>query len=110
MSIDRRRTSAGKRFVTTAFMIALAAGVAGCGTDRMSTGSVTRSSGKAVETMSAGELHGAAGALGQAYARNPNDKATALKYATVLQMNGADDQSLAGPLLEWIANLSGERG
>jgi Flp pilus assembly protein TadD len=73
----------------------MAAGLAGCGTDRMSTGSVGPSRGKAVETMSAGELQGAANALGQSYARNPNDRGLAIKYATVLQMNGDADQSLA---------------
>jgi Flp pilus assembly protein TadD len=76
-------------------LLALGLGVSGCGTDRMTTGSIGRSSGQAVETMSTGQLHGAAMALGQTYAKNPNDKNIAIKYATVLQMDGDPDQSLA---------------
>lgn len=79
----------------TAMLLALGLGVSGCGTDRTTTGSIGRSSGQAVETMSAGQLHNAAMALGQTYARNPNDKNIAVKYATVLQMDGDPDQSLA---------------
>ena len=58
----------------------------------MTTGSVGR--GKAVDSMSAGELKSAARGLGDAYAASPNDKPTALRYASVLQMNGDTDQSL----------------
>ena len=88
-------TRGNARLAATALALVMAAGLAGCGTDRMSTGSVGSSRGKAVETMSAGELQGASAALGQSYARNPNDKGLAIKYATVLQMNGDADQSLA---------------
>ena len=95
MATHRTTNVNGKRLLTAAFMLALAASVAGCGTSNITTGSISRSHGKPLETMSAGELQGATTSLGQSYARNPNDKATALKYATVLQMNGADDQSLA---------------
>ena len=45
--------------------------------------------------MSAVELQTAGGSLGKAYVSNPNDKPTALRYATVLQMNGDTDQALA---------------
>jgi Flp pilus assembly protein TadD len=79
----------------TAVALVLALGVTGCGTDKMSTGSIGRSRGQAVETMSASELHNAATALGRSYARNPTDKGTAIKFATVLQMDGDADQSLA---------------
>ena len=51
--------------------------------------------GKAVEQMSAGELADAGASLGKAYASNPADKPTAMRYAQVLQMNGRTDQSLA---------------
>jgi len=88
-------TRGNARFAATALALILAAGLAGCGTDRMSTGSIGPSRGKAVETMSAGELQSASVALGQSYSRNPNDKGLAIKYATVLQMNGDADQSLA---------------
>jgi Flp pilus assembly protein TadD len=94
--MSRHAGTRGKaRFAATALALILASGLAGCGTDRMSTGSIGPSRGKAVETMSAGELQSASVALGQSYARNPNDKGLAIKYATVLQMNGDADQSLA---------------
>jgi len=95
MLTSRWTKATGKRLLPSAFSLALAASVAGCGTSKMSTGSVSRQSGEAVAAMSAAELHGAADRLGKSYARNPNDKATALRYASVLQMNGQNDQSLA---------------
>ena len=95
MPTNRTLNSRGKRLVTTALMLALAAGVAGCGTSRMTTGSIGRTGGKPLETMSAGELHSATVALGQSYARNPNDKRIATNFAAALQMDGDADQSLA---------------
>ncbi|MFC3327498.1 tetratricopeptide repeat protein [Mesorhizobium cantuariense] len=95
MPTDRRINARGKRLITTALMLSLAAGVAGCGTDKLSTGSIGRTSGKPLESMSAGELHNATGALGQSYARNPADKRIATNYAAALQMDGDADQSLA---------------
>ncbi|MCA0016033.1 tetratricopeptide repeat protein [Mesorhizobium sp. B292B1B] len=95
MPTNRTINTTGKRLITTAFMLALAAGVAGCGTDKISTGSIGRTSGKPLETMSAGELHNATAALGQSYSRNPNDKRIATNFAAALQMDGDADQSLA---------------
>lgn len=94
MSTSRPMNATTKRLLTTAAVLVLALGVAGCGTDRTTTGSIGRS-GKAVDQMSATELHGAAGTLGRAYAKNPNDSETAMRYAAVLQMNGDADQALA---------------
>src|SRR5262245_18137864 len=73
--------------------LALATSLAECVHDRMTTGSISR--GKPVDQMSAGELKSASRSLGDAYAANPGDKTTALRYASVLQMNGNIDQSLA---------------
>lgn len=96
MSVHSPKSNTTKRVLKGAFAIALMAGVAGCGTSKMTTGSISRSSGgPAVESMSAGQLRDASSSLGRSYAKNPNDKATAMKYATVLQMNGGADQSLA---------------
>ncbi|WP_184877746.1 tetratricopeptide repeat protein [Mesorhizobium sangaii] len=95
MPTNRTINAKGKRFITTALVLALAAGVAGCATDKFTTGSIGRTSGKPLETMSAGELHTATGALGQSYARNPTDKRIATNYAAALQMDGDADQSLA---------------
>jgi Flp pilus assembly protein TadD len=94
MPSDRNSNATGGRLVTTALALVLAAGVAGCGTSKFTTGSIGRS-GKPVATMSSDELHNAAAALGRTYAKNPADKGIAIKYATVLQMDGDSDQSLA---------------
>lgn len=95
MPTNRMTNATAKRLITTAFIIALAASVAGCGTSKLTTGSIGRPSGKPLETMSAGELHKATIALGQSYAKNPNDKRIATNYAAALQMDGDADQSLA---------------
>lgn len=95
MPTNRMTNATGKRLITTAFIMALAASVAGCGTSKLTTGSIGRTSGKPLETMSAGELHKATIALGQSYAKNPNDKRIATNYAAALQMDGDVDQSLA---------------
>lgn len=95
MPTNRRMNVTGKRLVTTALLMALAAGVAGCGTSKLTTGSIGRSGGKPLETMSASELHGATTRLGESYAKNPNEKRLAMNYAAALQMDGDADQSLA---------------
>jgi Flp pilus assembly protein TadD len=97
MSSKRRWNATGQRIMTASLLLTLAAGVAGCATtDKMSTGSISRASaGKPVESMSSSELGSAAASLGKAYAQSPNDKATALRYASVLEMNGQSDQALA---------------
>ncbi|UCI07493.1 tetratricopeptide repeat protein [Mesorhizobium sp. B1-1-8] len=85
-----------KRLITTAFIAALAASVAGCGsTSKFTTGSISRSDSRPLETMSASELHTATTRLGDSYARNPNDKRIATNFAAALQMDGDADQSLA---------------
>lgn len=89
---ERRAT--GKR-ITLALAALLLAGAAGCANSKMTTGSISKSSGKPVEAMSAGELRTAADSLGDAYTRNTEDKAVALRYASVLQMNGNSEQALA---------------
>ena len=89
------KNATGKHLLGATLALALAASVAGCGTSKMTTGSVSRGDGKSVDAMSSGELHNAAGVLGNSYAKNPDDKTTAMRYSTVLQMNGQTDQSLA---------------
>ena len=93
--MNRTMKRTAKRLVTVAFVAALAATTAGCGTSKLTTGSIDRASGQSVDTMTSNELHGAAASLGQAYSRNPTDKAGAMKYAAVLQMNGDAEQALA---------------
>jgi Flp pilus assembly protein TadD len=95
MPTNRTNDASGKRLIATAFMVALAASVAGCGTSKFTTCSISRPSGKPLETMSSGELHDATMALGQSYAKKPDDKRIATNYAAALQMDGDADQSLA---------------
>jgi Flp pilus assembly protein TadD len=95
MLIKGSMNTKGKRLITTAFMMALATGVAGCGTSKLTTGSIGRSNSRPLETMSASELHTATTRLGESYAKNPNDKRIATNYAAALQMDGDADQSLA---------------
>lgn len=99
MLTSRSMNATGKRLLRATAAIAIAASVAGCGTSKLTTGSISKSSdagyGGKMEQMSAGELSKAGDKLGKDYTSNPNDKATALKYAQVLQMTGRTDQSLA---------------
>ena len=90
-----RRVRLSRGLSATAILMALALGVSGCGTDKMSTGSISRTGSQPVETMSSGQIHAAAVRIGETYAHNPSDKRIAIKYATVLQMDGDADQSLA---------------
>jgi len=84
----------GKRLLLVATALTLAASVAGCGTSKMTTGSISKS-GDSIDQMSASELRSTSSAIGKAYAKDPRDKATAMQYSTLLQMNGKTDQSLA---------------
>ena len=95
----KRPIRLGKGLSATAMVLVLSLGISGCGTsaatDKMTTGSLSRTHGQPIENMSAAQLQDAARALGQTYVQNPNDKGVAIRYATVLQMNGDPDQSLA---------------
>jgi Flp pilus assembly protein TadD len=84
-----------KRCSTTALTIVVALALAGCANNRLTTGSISRDQGKPVEAMSAQEIEASAASLGRAYAKNPKDLPTAMRYASVLQMNGRTDQALA---------------
>jgi Flp pilus assembly protein TadD len=95
MLTSRSMNATGKRLLSATVALTLAASVAGCGTSKLTTGSISRSPGKSVEQMSSEELGSAGAKLGKAYAKNPSDKATAMGYSTVLQMNGKTEQSLA---------------
>ena len=88
-----RRTTAHLLRLSAAVVIS--AGLAGCAHSRMTTGSISRDGGRPVDQMSATELQAAGGSLGKAYVANPSDKPTAMRYASVLQMNGDTDQALA---------------
>jgi Flp pilus assembly protein TadD len=85
----------GKRLACNVLALALAAGVAGCGHSRMTTGSIHTASSQPMGQMTSTELNSALVRLGDRYAANPKDKAISLQYASALQMDGRTDQSLA---------------
>lgn len=90
--------SRGIGIASTAMALVMLAVLGGCanGPDRMTTGSVSRTTAHApLDRMSAGELGSASEQLGQAYARDTRNKDVALRYAQVLQMTGRNEQSLA---------------
>jgi len=96
MLTNHDANATGKRLGVAALAVVAALSLAGCaGKDRMSTGSVSRDSGRPLETMSAPELASSVDSLGRAYARNSRDLNTAMRYAQALQMSGRNDQSLA---------------
>ena len=95
MLTSRSMNATRKRLLRATVAITLAATVAGCGTSKLTTGSISRDGGKPVEQMSASELANTGASLGKSYAADPSDKSTAMRYAQVLQMNGRTDQSLA---------------
>src|SRR5262245_36592006 len=95
MPSDARLCRTVSRFLKMSAVAIVAVSLGGCAKDRLTTGSIMPSSGKPVEQMSADELQSAARSLGSVYASNPNDKPTAMRYGSVLQMNGDTDQSLA---------------
>lgn len=83
----------GNRRLLASAALLLCMAVAGCANDRMTTGSVSRAG--STGQMSESQLAGATGALGNAYAKNPNDKPTGMQYAAALQATGKPDQALA---------------
>ena len=95
MLTSRSMNATGKTVLRMTATIAIAAALAGCGTSKMTTGSVSKGSGGQPAETSAGYPSGGADALGRSYANNPADKSTALKYAEALQTKGNSGQSLA---------------
>ena len=75
-------------------IVALVAALSGCANKNLTTGSIGGSR-KSVDQMSASEIQGASVSLGNAYTRDPSDKTVAMQYASVLQIDGKTDQSLA---------------
>lgn len=89
-----RGKATSMRLGEAAMVFAVAAALAGCASNsKMTTGSI--SSGQKFDQMTSSQLATASASLGRAYARNPSDMATALRYSTALQAEGKNDQSLA---------------
>lgn len=86
-SVAKRRAGRATALALTAILLA------GCATNPMTTGSIKTN--KPIEQMNAVELRGALDTYQAAYSRKPDDKTIAMAYASVLRMNGHDDQALA---------------
>ncbi len=74
--------------------ILLATLLAGCATDRTTTGSINRSA-KPVEQMNATELAQSVDSYAQLYQRDPKNKSVAMAYASILRFNNLNEQALA---------------
>jgi Flp pilus assembly protein TadD len=84
------------RFMASAMALACAAALPACGSmSKMTTGSISRQSGKPLDKMSSAELSQASAAFGRAYEKNPKDKQAGLNHANALRMTGRNDQALA---------------
>ncbi len=95
MRVSRSSRPAARTLLAAA---ALAAVLTGCNrTSPMHTGSVKGAGGISArfERMTDTQLRGAVDSYGAAYAKNPKDRGAGLDYATLLQMTGRNDQSLA---------------
>jgi Flp pilus assembly protein TadD len=93
-----RALSTLRRPALAALLLAGAATLPGCassGVSPMTTGSVSRSGGRSMDAMKAGEIEAAVRSYGAAYQRSPQDKGVGLAYASALRMTGRNDQSLA---------------
>jgi len=82
------------RKITIIAAIVTGLSLAGCATDRTTTGSVNRY-GKPVSQMTMSELNGALAQYSKLYAKKPKDKGIGLEYASALRTAGRDDQALA---------------
>jgi Flp pilus assembly protein TadD len=89
----------GSKLLAGACLVASVLSLQSCttssSTDNIKTGSIPTVSGKSVTEMNSTELSAAAGQIGQAYQKDPNDKMAGLNYANLLRMTGKNDQALA---------------
>ena len=75
--------------------VLLAGLLAGCANSNLTTGSIGPAGNKPIAQLSGTELQSALASHRRQYERNPNDKSVAIAYASVLRMNGANEQALA---------------
>ncbi|GMB80897.1 tetratricopeptide repeat protein [Shinella zoogloeoides] len=95
MAISRTRSSLRSALLRGAALLAITVAVASCASkNNPTTGSIPTTS-KPIGAMNATELRGAADSIGKAYEKNPRDPQTGMNYASVLRMNGRNDQALA---------------
>ncbi|MEO3997612.1 tetratricopeptide repeat protein [Mesorhizobium sp. CAU 1732] len=95
MVTDRIANATGKRVATSVAAALMTLALAGCASDKLTTGSISRGSGTPATAMSSQQVGSQVERLGRSYAKNPKDMNTAMGYASVLQMDGRSDQALA---------------
>jgi len=104
MAVCPKGSSLRLPLLAGAALLAIGLAAAGCaGKSTMTTGSVSRAP-EPVATMNATELRAAADRIGAAYEKNPKDRGIGIQYASVLRMNGRNDQALAVMQQVAIAN------
>ncbi|SIQ77342.1 Flp pilus assembly protein TadD, contains TPR repeats [Rhizobium sp. RU20A] len=99
MSAPEFSSASARALLKGTAILVIAVGLSACSTTKkpLTTGSipsepaVTRS----LDGMNATQLAAAQKEIGEAYEKNPKDRATGLQYADVLRMNGRNDQALA---------------
>lgn len=74
---------------------ALALAVSGCAHKELTTGSIRRDAPARTAGLSGSDLDAATDSLGKAYTSDTSNRTVAMRYASVLQMDGRTDQSLA---------------
>lgn len=92
--LERNDMQVLPRKITIIATLVAGLSIAGCATDRTTTGSINRS-GKPVSEMTVNELNGALAQYSKIYEKKPKDKNVGLEYASALRTAGRDDQALA---------------
>ncbi|MGB8817480.1 MAG: tetratricopeptide repeat protein [Rhizobiaceae bacterium] len=77
-------------------LVSITLGVSGCGTSKMTTGSISRSaSSQSLDSMNGQQLAASRESIGRAYEKDPKNRDAAIAYANVLRMTGQNEQALA---------------
>lgn len=87
----------GRRLASATAAVLVALALAGCASrDATTTGSTTRAqASRPVDQLSAGEVRSEVETLGVAYTRDTRNKPVAMRYASLLQLDGRAEQALA---------------
>lgn len=107
MIASNRTSSSSSRLIQGLCIALMATSLASCGQTQspMTTGSIAKLS-KPVESMNASELARTTESVGQSYEKNPKDRNIGMSYASLLRMNGKNEQALAVMQQVAIANPS----
>lgn len=94
MMFEKTKCKSSSRLLVVLTAGLMAATLAGCATDRTTTGSIG-SRHKPVEQMTATELQSSISSYGALYERDRKNKSVAMAYASILRANNMNEQALA---------------